>query len=238
MNKLTVFTDGASRGNPGPAGWGAVLRIGRNREAGKVSADGWVEEVGGHLNHGTNNEAELTAVCNALEYAQSESADDVVIYTDSSYVGQGATNWVFTWQENGWQTSDDQSVKNKTLWQKLVGLQADRAVTYKQVPGHAGVPANERADMIATAFAANQTPDLYDGPADGYDISFNPEPKLIKNAPVYLSLVNGQVRQHNSWEDCESRVSGEDAKFRKVRTVAKRDKLLADWGKLPTDIEN
>lgn len=231
MSEAIIFTDGASQGNPGSGGWGAVISVTEE------SADtGRVMELGGHLKETTNNQAELTAVIESLAWAKENTAQAITVYTDSSYLIQGITNWRYNWQKNGWTTRQGDPVKNKELWQELITTQKNIDVTYEHVEGHAGIPANERADDIATAFASKKTPDLFSGPVGDYNTSLAPETQKIADAPVYISLVDNQVKQHKTWEDCKQRVEGVEAQYQKVKTVPERDELLSGWGKSPGDI--
>lgn len=233
MEKLIAYTDGAARNNPGSGGWGAVLAVTRKDSQAQPER---AVELGDHLAETTNNRAELTAVIKTLEWANEHGLQEVVVYTDSSYLIQGITNWRHNWQKNGWKTKNDEPVKNKTFWQKLIAAQKDLTVMYEHVEGHAGIPANERADDIATAFADQKNPDLFSGSVDEYDISLTPESQKLSDAPIYLSNVNGEIQQHNSWADCKQRVDGVQAQYRKVQTVPERDDLLEEWGKSPEDI--
>lgn len=151
---ITIYTDGASRGNPGPGGWGAI-----------VTYNDKVVELGGGEAHTTNNRMELTATIKALESIPSEA---VTIHTDSEYVTKGMTEWIKRWQKKGWKTRGRKPVLNQDLWQKLLLLTGGREVEWKYVAGHSGVPLNERADEIATSFADNVVPSLYHGPRDKY----------------------------------------------------------------------
>lgn len=151
---ITIYTDGASRGNPGPGGWGAI-----------VTYNDKVVELGGGEAHTTNNRMELTATIKALESISSEA---VTIHTDSEYVTKGMTEWIKRWQKKGWKTRGRKPVLNQDLWQKLLLLTGGREVEWKYVAGHSGVPLNERADEIATSFADNVVPSLYHGPRDKY----------------------------------------------------------------------
>lgn len=151
---ITIYTDGASRGNPGPGGWGAII----------IRKDE-VRELGGKEAHTTNNRMELTAAIRALK-AVSESG--MTIYTDSEYVSKGMNEWIKRWQEKGWKTANKKPVLNQDLWQKLLEVSKDKKVEWKYVAGHSGVPLNERADEIATTFADDVKPALYHGPRDKY----------------------------------------------------------------------
>ena len=133
---VTIYTDGACRGNPGPGGWGAWLQ-----------ADGHEKELCGGEAATTNNRMELTAVIEALASLKRSCA--VTVYTDSQYVRQGITEWIHNWKKRGWQTADRKPVKNVDLWQRLDALCALHDMTWRWVKGHAGDPGNERADALA-----------------------------------------------------------------------------------------
>ncbi len=133
---ITIWTDGACSGNPGPGGWGAILR-GRGHE----------KELSGGAAATTNNRMELTAAIMALEALKQPS--DVDINTDSQYVRGGVTGWIHGWKRNGWRTADKKPVKNMELWQQLDAATAKHEVRWHWVKGHAGHPENERADVLA-----------------------------------------------------------------------------------------
>lgn len=139
--KVTVYTDGACKGNPGPGGWGAWL-----------SAGGHDKELFGGEANTTNNRMELTAVIEAL--ASLKRTCEVTLYTDSQYVRKGITEWIIGWKQRGWQTADKKPVKNVDLWQRLDGLRHLHQVDWRWVKGHAGDPGNERADALANKGAA------------------------------------------------------------------------------------
>jgi ribonuclease HI len=136
MDEAVIYTDGACSGNPGPGGWGAVLRYGTV-----------VKELHGGDRATTNNRMELLAAISALE-ALSRPVS-VQLYTDSKYVLDGITKWLPGWQRNGWKTASKQPVKNVDLWQRLVAAMAPHQVSWHWVKGHAGDPGNERADELA-----------------------------------------------------------------------------------------
>ena len=135
---VTIYTDGACKGNPGPGGWGAVLQSGGTEK----------EIFGGELVT-TNNRMELTAVIEALIALKRPC--DVILYLDSEYVRKGITEWIHGWKARGWRTAAKQPVKNVDLWQKLdqVVSQSGHKIVWKWVKGHAGDPGNERADALA-----------------------------------------------------------------------------------------
>ena len=133
---VVVYTDGACKGNPGPGGWGALLR--------------WKEhekELFGGERDTTNNRMELTAVIQALSALKSRC--QVAVYTDSEYVRNGITTWIHGWKQRGWRTADKKPVKNVELWQLLETLAAQHDVQWHWVRGHNGDPGNERADALA-----------------------------------------------------------------------------------------
>ncbi|HVR53554.1 ribonuclease HI [Pseudorhodoferax sp.] len=138
MNHVEIYTDGACKGNPGPGGWGVVLKSGTLEK----------ELFGGELAT-TNNRMEMTAVIEAL--AALKKPCEVTLYLDSEYVRKGITEWVKGWKARGWVTSTKQPVKNVELWQKLDALVATSGhkIDWRWVRGHAGNPGNERADALA-----------------------------------------------------------------------------------------
>ncbi len=136
MKKVEVFTDGACSGNPGPGGWGAILRHGTT-----------VKEMSGGEAETTNNRMELLAAITALNALK--SACEVDLHTDSKYVMDGISKWIFGWKKNGWKTSDKKPVKNAELWQALDQANQRHKVKWHWVKGHAGHPENERADELA-----------------------------------------------------------------------------------------
>ena len=137
MNEpVTIFTDGACSGNPGPGGWGAILKSGAHEK-----------ELFGGAPQTTNNRMELTAAIMALEALK--RASDVDLYTDSQYVRGGVTGWINGWKRNGWRTADKKPVKNIELWQQLDAATVEHVVRWHWVKGHAGHPENERADELA-----------------------------------------------------------------------------------------
>lgn len=134
---VTIHTDGACIPNPGPGGWGALLRYGAHE----------LELCGGEAGTTTNNRMELTAPIEALETLTRPAV--VELYTDSTYVRNGITSWVASWQRNGWRTSAKQPVKNVDLWQRLVAACERHDVRWHWVKGHNGDEGNERADRLA-----------------------------------------------------------------------------------------
>jgi ribonuclease HI len=136
--RVDIFTDGACSGNPGPGGWGAILRSGTNEK-----------EISGGERATTNNRMELTAAIRALEALKGPSV--VTIHTDSKYVMDGLTKWLPKWKRNGWKTADKQPVKNADLWRALDDGCSRHDVKWRWVRGHDGHEENERADALARA---------------------------------------------------------------------------------------
>jgi ribonuclease HI len=137
---VEIFTDGACKGNPGPGGWGAILR-----------ANGKERELSGGESLTTNNRMELTAAIEALNALKRPC--HVQLWTDSNYVRDGITKWIHGWRRNGWKTADKKPVKNAELWQALVEAAEPHRIDWHWVKGHAGHPENERADALASAEA-------------------------------------------------------------------------------------
>jgi len=136
VKPVVVYTDGACRGNPGPGGWGALLR-----------SSGVEKEIYGGETETTNNRMELLAAIRALEALKRRSK--VKLYTDSLYVKKGISAWIHDWKRRGWRTADKKPVKNEDLWRRLDALAAGHDIEWHWVRGHAGHPENERADELA-----------------------------------------------------------------------------------------
>jgi len=236
-NKLLIFSDGASLGNPGPGGHGAVLVFPVLDE---------VVELGGNKAKTTNNEMELTAIVAAFSHSIT-STSHVHVYTDSAYDINGITKWVSGWEKNNWTTSQKEPVSHKELWQTLVSLVRERqqstTVSWHHVPGHSGVVGNERADNIATSFASAGNPTLFRGRLSQYDnkildTNYDTESfekrqavkdRAKQKAYSYLSLVGGVVVKHTTWVECEQRVKGQKAKFRKSLSAEDEAEIIASW---------
>ncbi|UWR07754.1 ribonuclease HI [Ruegeria sp. B32] len=143
MPDLFAYTDGACSGNPGPGGWGVLLRAMDGETVLKE------RELNGGEAETTNNRMELLAAISALETLERPSK--ITIVTDSAYVKNGVTGWIHGWKRNGWKTASKKPVKNVDLWQRLDEAQQRHNVTWEWVKGHAGHPENERADELARA---------------------------------------------------------------------------------------
>lgn len=247
---VIVFTDGASKRNPGPGGWGVVI----------VRPDGLVTELGGGSPMTTNNKMELTGAIEALSHLE-QTAGKVEIYTDSTYVIQGIREWIHGWKRRGWKTSTGGDVLNREYWEALHELttaRGPRAISWHHVRGHAGIPGNERVDTIADAFATGKPLQLYAGPLSRYPVtgildvpeasSSSTTAKPAKPAPragasskaaayTYVSLVNGVPMRHFNWPACEARVKGRaGAKYRKSTSPADEADIFRSWGVDPSKV--
>ncbi len=245
---ITIFTDGSSRGNPGPGGWGAIIIFGENNncESKIGSTQSRVVELGGREDRTTNNRMELVAVLGALRVLSNGA--ECTIITDSKYVLEGMTKWVHGWQKKNWMTADKKPVANQDLWQALLLAGEGKKISWHRVDGHEGVVGNERCDVIATSFADNTPPTLYEGPLEQYTLSKTilnythavrtPGDKKTsetkstkgKKAYSYLSVVGGIAMRHISWPECEKRVKGaRGAKYKKSFSAEDEASILKDW---------
>jgi ribonuclease HI len=170
MNKYIIYTDGSSRGNPGPGGWGAIIIEERdsNHEA-------RVKEIGGREEKTTNNRMEMTAAIEVIKELEkicpmNFSDCEVEIHTDSEYLMKGITIWIKNWMKNNWRTGDKKEVLNRDLWQELWELTQNKKIEWKKVLGHSGHELNERCDEIATGFADGKNLKLYVGPRASYQL--------------------------------------------------------------------
>ena len=243
--RITVFTDGAARQNPGPGGWAAII----------LSIDGEVIELGGRSAHTTNNKMEMTGALEALRFLHAVKGQ-IDLYTDSSYLVRGMTEWIRNWRRRGWKTIEGADVLNRELWEQLAALTAERGagneVRWHHIRGHAGIPGNERADEIATQFADREHVGLYRGPARSYDrdlldlsaatIASSARPSArrpkSKGKPYsYLSVVDGRPMRHATWDECERRVKGKSgARFKKAMSALDEAAILEAWGFRSSDV--
>jgi len=220
-----IFADGACSGNPGPGGWACII----------ATPSGNICELGGPAPSTTNNRMELTAAIRALAWLPKSSPGAITLFTDSSYVIKGITQWIHSWQKKGWKTAEGTDVTNQDLWQELLALTRGKSITWRHIPGHSGFPGNERVDAIAAAFSQGERPALFEGPIFSYKVDIHrlpeagPPPK--KMPPTYLSWVDRTLMRHTSWTECEQRVKGRSgAKYKKVSTEAEEKSALDQWG--------
>lgn len=232
QRKIIILTDGSSLGNPGPGGWGAII----------VMPDHQVFEIGGKDTMTTNNRMELTAAIEALLKLKAIEAqfDSIEIHTDSTYLKNGISSWVYTWEKNNWMTSTKESVQNQDLWQALIELARHHRnqgkIEWEKVKGHDGVLGNERADEIATGFSENGEFQLFTGGLEKYEsllggslfhkgtaskkTKSKPKSKSTKQAYSYVSCIDGTIFYDATWAECEKRVKGtKGAKYKKAMDV-------------------
>jgi len=234
---IVVFSDGATKGNPGPGGWGAVV----------VTPEGRVTELGGSSAHTTNNKMELTGAIRALEHIR-DVAGPLAVYTDSTYVIKGIRDWIWAWRRRGWKTAEGGEVQNRDLWEQMHDLVLARgkgSIEWHYVRGHVGTPGNERVDEIADGLARQTHVPLYSGDLAGYGIAILdvPDDTSVPARPAgstarkdktpafsYLSVVNGTPMRHATWAECERRVKGTSgAKFKKALNPADEVAILRSW---------
>lgn len=232
MEHFKIFTDGAAKGNPGPGGYGAVLLLGDT-----------VLEIGEGKELTTNNEMELRAVVEALKNVPAD-LKNVEVYTDSKYVVEGATGWIFGWMKNGWKTKAETDVSHKEIWQELIELLKKVKVDWHKVPGHVGLIGNERADTIASDLGEKKDVALYNGKREGYEyeienVEWDKEKaaerskarkRQAQKAHSYISRVEGVIEIHKTWKECEDRVKGKKGvKFKKSISAAEEKTIIADF---------
>ncbi len=227
--EVIIFSDGSSRGNPGPGGWGAIIKL----------SDGTVKEIGASEKHTTNNRMELSGAIHALKSLH-DGESEIILNTDSSYVINGITKWVHGWQKNNWMTKEKKEVLNQDLWKELIAVSEGKKVTWNYVGGHIGVPGNDRCDVIATSFADVKLPELYHGHISKYEFDLldtkgNKTKKASKSnskipAYSYLSKVGGLIKIHKTWAECEKRVKGvKNTKFKKAVSYEHEKEIMKEW---------
>lgn len=226
IHDILIFTDGGALGNPGPGGWGAIIFD---------TTKGTIVEIGGHEKNTTNNRMEMMAIIRAIREAPKGL---ITVYSDSKYVIQGITQWVFGWQKNDWKTKNKTDVANRDLWQELLDILQGKEVEWQHVAGHAGISGNERVDVIANTYAQGKQPELFSGKSSEYSIDLknltqNPQEasgkKSTGKAYSYVSMVDGKVERHATWAECEARVKGKKARFKKTFSKEDEQNLIEEW---------
>ena len=235
-NTIIIYTDGSSLGNPGPGGYGCIIVF---------QSDNSVIELGGYELKTTNNKMELTAILTALSTLKKNNVSpdiEIVIHTDSSYAINGITKWMFGWMKNNWITSTKTPVLNEELWKQFPPLTTYfKKLSFIHVRGHAGVWGNERCDTIATSFSRKTSIELFNGKLSDYDQEIlstkqnttvekkKSKTKSTEKAYAYVSLLNGKVEIHSTWEQCKARVHGKPAKYQKVFSKTEETQLIKKW---------
>ena len=189
---------------------------------------------------------ELTAVIKAFSFlATNHYSLDTVVYSDSSYVIKGISSWIGGWKANNWMTKGKDEVSNKDLWQQLDEVSQGFKVSWNVIPGHVGIPGNERCDEIATGFATDETVNLFEGKFSDYKVEITdlkPRQEMVdvkknksKNsgkAYSYISKVDGEIKIHKTWGECEARVKGKsNTRFKKSLSKASEDEIVKEFSK-------
>lgn len=223
---LEIYCDGACLGNPGPGGWAAILLLPDR-----------VVELAGASPRTTNNAMEIHAAAAGLHWvAQNPGAgvSSVLIQTDSSYVIQGATQWVQGWKKKNWITREGSPVANQERWVDLDSImgklqQGGVQISWRHVPGHSGIPGNERADQLARASAEGHPIPPFEGSRADYEPIVDSSEKGA--FPRYLSYVRNKVEHHATWAECEARVKGvSGARYKKVLSPQEERETMRAWG--------
>ncbi|MGE4133031.1 MAG: ribonuclease HI [Bdellovibrionales bacterium] len=235
LKSLIIFTDGACTGNPGPGGWASILAF----------PEGRVRELGGGADETTNNRMELMGALRALRFLKEPPTPDIFLFTDSTYVIRGITQWIWGWRRKGWKNAEGGEVANRDLWEDLareIGRLKPAQIHWRYSRGHSGIPGNERCDEIAVAFANGRHVKLFDGSLLNYSVAIHdlppeedlPPMKTYEKKPAahsYLSLHGGIVMRHSTWAECERRVKGQSqAKFKKAMSEKEESTILQSWG--------
>lgn len=230
-DSITLYTDGASRGNPGPGGWGAIV------------LGAAVAELAGAKNPATNNQMELQAVIEGLSFVRDTSPEaTVALHADSRYVLNGIESWLDGWVRKGWVTMAKKPVENRGQWEELLALRdhfGSRLELHK-VDGHSGHLYNDRCDELAVQAALNKHPMLFTGTTHDYDMYLKDNPPTSEKksdkssskgaAYSYVSIVDGVVHADKDWASCEKRVKGQKgAKYKKVFSKAEETDLIQDY---------
>lgn len=234
---VTIYTDGASRGNPGPGGWAAI-----------IMDDKKVVELAGSQNPATNNQMELMAAQEALLYVKKHfPKKTIMLHADSAYVLNGLESWIYGWRKNGWITATKKPVENRAQWEILSELKDffGNNLELIKVAGHSGHLYNDRCDELAVAAALENPFTLFSGTLSNYEKQLEKEkPKSPqKKAPSksatkksdakaysYVSCVDGKVFADKTWATCEMRVKGKKgAKYKKVFSKEEETNLVQEY---------
>ncbi len=233
-----IYSDGACSGNPGPGGWACILK----------TPDGRVLEKSGYSPSTTNNRMEMSGALYALLSLPTKA--NAIVLTDSSYLIRGITQWVFGWMRRDWKNAEGAEVLNKDLWQELLKATKGKKIEWRYIPGHKGFAGNERVDQLAVAESMRQPLYPFSGTLSDYPYAILPLPEKFpipemkkngnsqkKENNFYLSLVNGILERHQTWDQCQRKVKGvSQARFKKVSSEAEAQETLKSWGLDPKAI--
>lgn len=256
-NSVLIFTDGASKGNPGSGGYAAVIvftqdsNSGARMDAKQTQNNAKVVELGGREERTTNNRMELRAAIEALSWFDSQelNATSCTLYADSTYLISGITKWIHGWKKNGWRTKTKTGVENRDLWESLDTLVAGKNIEWYKIAGHADTPGNARADEIASTFADGGMPKLYNGSRASYPINLEKIGMREKSKPYdiscglqqrgkgrrgkaysYISRVDGVIETHKTWKECEARVKGKKgARYKKSFSPFEEELIIVNF---------
>lgn len=238
---ILIYTDGSARGNPGPGGWAVLVLI---PDATKNDIEHTkVIELAGREEHTTNNRMELTAALQALETLRIRKIHGkVIVYTDSTYLLQGISGWVYAWEKNNWKTKNNEDVANQDLWKELLAItyrqkmSGGRDIVWEKVAGHAGIFGNERVDLLATKLADNEQTILFTGNLKTYQQLYGPlgssasKRKNKGDAYSYVSFIDGKIAVYPTWQLCEKSVKGKPgAKFKKALSAEDERAIISSF---------
>lgn len=208
-----------------------------------MTPTGQVREFAGAEAATTNNRMELRGAIEGIHRLR-PCRVPLQVFTDSTYVIRGITQWIHGWRRNGWRTAEGRDVMNREFWEELsrIVLAHGHPVNWNYVRGHSGYPSNERVDELAVAYCKGEKIPLFQGIIDEYPVDLGklphafgvPEAKKDRGSTgpaFYLSLLDGVLKKHKTWSDCEARVKGRSgAKFRKVATREEAAEVTQGWG--------
>lgn len=218
-NDVIIFSDGSSIGNPGPGGFGAVIFFKKENK---------IVEIGGKEDNTTNNRMEIMAAMEGISMVP--DGLNIKVYTDSKYLIQGITSWIINWKNNGWKTKEGKSVLNQDLWERLSGIVSNKNIEWNHLEGHAGIVGNERADEIANGFSMGKKIELYSGDESKYGLDImsmtKGQKKTTRGAYSYISMVDGEIKTHQTWPETLERVKGKKAKYKKAMTLEEEKEII------------
>jgi ribonuclease HI len=239
---VLIYTDGACSGNPGPGAWAYIFYDAKQ---------GHVLEQADFAAATTNNRMEIEGVLRSLDKVLQQSAQKVILYSDSVYVLKGANIWLNNWKRQGWKKADGQEISNPDLWQKmdqiLIACKEKKIkIDWRYCPGHKGIPGNERCDQLAVALSKQSSIDTYQGAADYYIFDIRTLPENIpwptgasgggpsaneKKQVYYISYLDHKLVKHNTWNECSARVQGRrGALYKKIQSQTEYKETLTKWG--------
>lgn len=235
-----LFTDGACSGNPGIGAWAFVgIKLASNLGESLVHEEADIAPLT------TNNRMELSAILKAIEWLGKKDFEQAAIWTDSKYVQEGLSRWMYGWQRNNWVTKEGKAVSNQDLWQEALALEKSLAGIWKKIrleklPGHHGILGNERCDQLAREAIEKTYASTYEGDLKNHPFGMD----MLKTSPEkptedlgkfwYISLVAGEAKRHKTWPECEAFVRGKGgAKFKKVFSIQEESLILKGWGGNP-----